>query len=131
MARPSLYKPEYCDQLVAHMEEGLSFRAFAATVNVGRKTLYRWVKAHPEFKEAKEIAEEKAILFWERLALKMIRGQIRGGQAAVLIYTMKARFQLWDQPKPVKGDNRALAHTPVVLNQDQLLTLVKKVRGSA
>src|SRR5690606_15054672 len=50
----SLYKPEYCKQVIDHMATGLSFDSFCGLLGHSRKVVYHWVKVHPEFKEAKE-----------------------------------------------------------------------------
>lgn len=72
--RPTLYVPEYCDQLVAHMGEGLSFESFAGVVNVSKQTLYNWAEAHAEFLDAKERGVEKCRLWWERLGIQGVQG---------------------------------------------------------
>jgi hypothetical protein len=62
---PTKYKPEFCKRLIDHMSMGYSFESFAPHVDVHRDTLYEWVKVHPEFSDAKKIAFDKNLLFWE------------------------------------------------------------------
>ncbi len=64
--RPSAYKPEYCEQLIEHMAEGLSYESFAGAVRVSRQTIYDWEKKHPSFLDAKKTGIELNLLFWER-----------------------------------------------------------------
>lgn len=100
--RPSLYKPEYCQQLLDHMTNGLSFEAFAGVIGVTRGTLYNWVEEHEDFAEAKAVALEKARLFWEKLgidnALNVSESWHMGGSkskslnATIWIFNMKNRF---------------------------------------
>lgn len=74
----SKYKPEYCDALRKHMGENGSFKTFCVTIGVGLQTTKDWVKAHPEFAQAKEdafLVREKNI---EKLAWDVASGQQRG-----------------------------------------------------
>jgi hypothetical protein len=60
------YRPEFCDRLIDHMGEGLSYESFAGTLGVCKKTLYNWEKEFPEFEQAKGIGLEKGRLYWEK-----------------------------------------------------------------
>ena len=44
--RPATYRPEFCQQLVAHMCAGLSFESFAGVLGVGQEVLARWLLEH-------------------------------------------------------------------------------------
>ncbi len=66
MGRITKYKKEYCDQIIKHMEEGLSLESFAGVVGICRATLYEWFKVHEEFSEAKEIGLMKSLLWWDK-----------------------------------------------------------------
>jgi transposase len=57
--RPTSYKPEYCEMLVEHMAQGLSFESFAAVTDTWKAALYDWVKTYPEFSNAKQRGTEK------------------------------------------------------------------------
>lgn len=88
--RPTKYKPEYCEMLIEHMAEGLSYEAFAGIVSVSYQTIYDW-EIHKEFLEAKEIGFSKCLLFWEKLMRLSAAGKIKP-PPAILIYNMRARF---------------------------------------
>ena len=47
--RPTDYRPEYCELVVAEMAKGYSLGAFAATVGVARRTITEWMAVHEEF----------------------------------------------------------------------------------
>jgi hypothetical protein len=64
--RPTKYKKQYCEQLILHMKNGLSFESFAAEVMVNRDTLYEWVDKHKEFSDAKGQGEVLSLSFWEK-----------------------------------------------------------------
>ena len=92
------YKPDYPEKLIDHMKSGLSFMSFGAVVDVGRQTLYDWVKAHPEFAEAKKIGTQKAFQFYEKILAAKVSGQeVKGfdpkkSDTACLIFALKTRF---------------------------------------
>ena len=64
--RPSLYKPEYCNEVINVCSEGLSLTAFAGVIGVSRDIISDWMKAHPEFRLACTKAMAKRGLFLER-----------------------------------------------------------------
>ena len=91
--RPTKYKPEYCEQLIKHMAEGLSFETFAAVISVNPDTIYEWAKRHNSFSEAKKIGFNKSQLFWEKLGRSGAAGKMKNFNAASYIYNCKCRFR--------------------------------------
>jgi len=97
--QPTKYREEYCELLIKHMSEGLSYECFAGVVEVCRDTLYDWEKANPKFKIAKGKAFSKCQIFWEKAGLE---GMYMGGKdnpftSAVWIFNMKNRFNWTDK----------------------------------
>lgn len=105
VGRPSKYKPEYCQMLISHMAQGLSFESFAAVIKVNRDTLYEWEKIYPEFSDTKKEALEQCLLFWENLGIKNIINMPEGGSlnSAVWVFNMKNRFK-WRDKQPDESD---------------------------
>lgn len=64
--RPSTYKPEFGNEMISLMAEGLSLTAAAAELGFHRDTIYEWAKVHPEFSDAVKLAKGKRILKLER-----------------------------------------------------------------
>jgi len=91
VGRPTLYKPEYCKELLIHMQKGLSFEAFAGKIGVCRQTLYTWAEKHPEFIDAKKIATEMSRLFWEEAVIERLH-DAQGFNTTAWIFNMKNRF---------------------------------------
>jgi hypothetical protein len=87
--RPSKYDPGFCDVLIQHMEEGLSYESFAGRLSVNIDTLYEWEKVHPEFSEAKKIARAKQLLANERTLHMMAKGKIRDANVTAQIFILK------------------------------------------
>jgi transposase len=90
--QPTKFKPEYCDMLIKHMSQGLSYETFAAVINVHRATLYTWEK-HKIFYDAKRIGFEQCQLFWEKLGVGGTAGKIRNFSSGTWVYNMKCRFR--------------------------------------
>lgn len=105
LGRPTLYKVEYCDALIEHMKAGLSFEAFGAVAHVGRRTLFDWLAAFPDFQAAKEIGESHSLIVWEKEGQAIVKHGGGPGSAAVWIFNMRNRFSWRDDPKePKKTD---------------------------
>jgi len=101
----SKYKEEFCNLLIEHMAQGFSYDSFPAflhektQVRVGLRTMYDWEVAKPIWKEAKEFAVSKGLLWFERLLRAgMIGKTITVNSEEVkldktlIIFTLKTRF---------------------------------------
>lgn len=105
MRSDSKYKKEYPEMLTAHFQKGYSFESFGGVVNVDRTTLYDWAKAHPEFRLAKERGVLKSLLYWEKIGINAVMGQIEGFAASTYIYTMKCRFRKYGYNEQAPADD--------------------------
>lgn len=117
VGRPTKYKEEYCQMLIDHMSEGLSFESFAGLIEVNVDTLHEWVKTHELFSDAKKIAFNKSLIFWERLGIDHIlnisesesqgegysSSRSKSLNAAVWVFNMKNRFK-WRDKQPEETD---------------------------
>jgi hypothetical protein len=73
------------------MGEGLSYETFGATIGFSRSVLYDWEKKYPVWVEAKEVAFEHCLLFWEKAGRSgMFMANFKPG---VWVHNMKARFR--------------------------------------
>lgn len=88
--RPSAYKESYCQELLDYLAEGHSIAAFAGHVGVTKCTIFEWVKKHPDFAEAHQIAKGKSLAFWEDKLIAAAKGENKGAPA-VLIFGVKNR----------------------------------------
>lgn len=109
--RPTDYDPIYCEMLIKHMEDGLSYESFAGVVGCCEKTLYNWESEFPEFLQAKNKGKPKCRLWWEKTGRDGLHNEtIKDGDgmtvtksinATIWIFNMKNRFG-WrnnDEPK--------------------------------
>lgn len=119
--RPSKYKPEFCEQLIQHMSEGLSFESFAAIAKVNLDTLYEWAKVHEEFSEAKKEAFANCQLYWESQGIAGLYSttdydedgkpiKSKSLNSSVWIFNMKNRFK-WRDKQPDENDEIKISIT--------------------
>jgi transposase len=99
LGRPTLYRPEYCNRLIDHMSQGLSFITFAATIDVNTDTLYEWERNFHAFSEAKKAAFNKCQLFWENIGIEGIWNEPNGKtlNTGNYVFQMKNRFKWNDR----------------------------------
>lgn len=88
--RPTLYKEDYCEQLIEHMTQGFSFESFAGFIGVCKDTLNEWAKVHEQFSAAKKIAFEKSRFAWEKIGIDIAK--TNDGNSTSFIFNMKNRF---------------------------------------
>lgn len=100
IGRPSKYKPEYCEELIKHAAEGLSYESFAGKLQVNIDTLYEWEKVHPAFSEAKSAARKASLYFWEKVGVLGTTGKLKGFNATSWVFTMKCRHG-WREPQQI------------------------------
>jgi transposase len=72
--RPTIYKPEYCAQLVGYMEDGLSFMASCGLMGFSKQSGHNWAKEYPEFFDAMALGQAKRSAFLERRGLNAESG---------------------------------------------------------
>lgn len=97
VGRPTKYKQDYCDMLVKHMAEGLSFESFAGHISVTKQILYDWCEKHPEFLDAKKLGWAKCLLFYEKIGRQAMVGKLPGFNLGSWCLNMKNRFGWTDR----------------------------------
>lgn len=98
VGRPTDYKPEYCELLIAWMKKPRSYESFGSQVGVCRETLYDWEKKHPQFLHAKRQGRLALQASCEALLIAQSTGQIKGGSTSSLIFFMKNTTTFRDDP---------------------------------
>lgn len=64
IGRPTVYEPDFPQKLHDFLTSGRFFFQFAREINVKISTLYRWLDAHEDFKEAKKKGESARNDWW-------------------------------------------------------------------
>src|SRR4029077_4616113 len=86
---PSLYRPEYVEELLEFCAQGFSLTAFAGKIGVARSSINEWANAHPEFSEALSRAKARRALCWEEQALNVAREGGTSSRATMIIFGLK------------------------------------------
>lgn len=103
--RPTDYRPEYCEMIIKHMEDGSSVSSFAASINVARSTITQWAGVHPEFMAALQVAKAKCAAWWDRRGRDIaVQGGGPGASAMVM-------FGLKNMAPEDFCDKQEIAHT--------------------
>jgi transposase len=89
--RPTAYRPEYCQKVIALGAKGKSKAQIAAALHVVRDTLDNWAEDNPEFLCALKTARERALAWWEAAGVKGMFAE--RFNATAYIFQMKNRFR--------------------------------------
>lgn len=89
--RPSKYKPEYCEKVIALGKEGKSPAQIAYHLDITRDDINHWIKAHDEFCTAMKLAKIAEQNWWEETGKNALHAD--KFQAAVWKKSMEARFR--------------------------------------
>lgn len=87
--RPTLYRPEYCEQLVDLMGQGYSLLACAGEFGVGKRTLKDWEATHEEFAKAVAIGKSKLARWWEERGRKIAEEGGGNGASTMVAFALK------------------------------------------
>ncbi len=91
--RKPLYEPEMCERVREYGAAGKSRAQMAAKLGVSRKTIYEWIKVHPDFNEAMEDAVDLALAWWEDKGQAGLDAGAGNFNATAFIFQMKNRFR--------------------------------------
>jgi len=94
--RPSDYRPEYCQAVIDHCSQGATLTSFAASIDQGRATIYRWQDEHPAFRDACSRARAKCQDWWEKCFRDGVKD--RQFQANAALTAMTAMFDDFRPP---------------------------------
>lgn len=128
--RPTRYTPAYCNQILELATVGYGKAEIAAELQVDRRTLNAWIKAHPEFREAMRQAKELEYAWWLKTGRN---GQFdRNWNAASWTLQMRNRFpdRFLDRTKPPAKEKRKEAHNADRLREDMERKLSRIVDAS-
>lgn len=98
--RPTDYRPEYCDQVIPMLKEGMSIEEIGLEFDVGYSTIYEWMKVHPEFSEAIKRGREFSKAWW----FKKGRTELHSKEFSSTLWymNMKNRFGWCDKQENVQ-----------------------------
>lgn len=102
VGRPTVYRKEYCQQLIDYMKQGHSFETFGVDLDVSIDTLYKWLAKYPEFSEARTKGLHAAQKTLESLGMMIASGKVKGTGTGAWIFLMKNKFK-WQDRVEVTG----------------------------
>ena len=116
--RPSLYRREYCDGVIAAAgQEGLSLTAFAGKVGVSRDTVYAWISEQRDFSDACRRAKAARVLWWEK---KLCRSRHSSEVTASIFALRNAAPDEWRDIRSVEHNHNVNVH---MMTDEQLLEI--------
>ena len=89
--RPSLYRAEFCDRIIALGALGYSQAMMAADLGVAKGTVNLWADSHPDFRDALARARTLSQCWWEAKAQASLDD--RNFNAALWERSVKSRFR--------------------------------------
>ena len=119
--RPTDYRPEYCDAVIAAMSDGLSLSAFAGLIGQGRDTVYKWIRAHSEFSHAVSRARAARVTWLEQ---KLLRSR-KGAETSAAIFALKNAAP--DEWRDIKTTEHKHPVAVQMLTDDQLRAIASGV----
>ena len=122
--RPTTYDPSFCERVIELGEQGKSKAQIARALGCSRKSMYLWMKVHPEFAEAMEEAEFAAMGWFEDVGQV---GLSMGNKfnASLYSYLMKNRFRAF------YSDKVDVAHSGTVEADEPQMTDLELARRIA
>ena len=125
MARPTKYRKEMCEQIVALGSEGLSKLEIAKELGITTMTMFRWEKQYPAFKQAVAESVEMSQAFWEGYIRRAAMGGEEDVNARLLEMYMRNRFDDWNTAKKEEktiNENITIDHVDSIRQRIKTLT---------
>lgn len=89
--RPTKYRPEMCEAIIACGDEGMGKAEMAREIDVHHSTFNAWQSEHPEFSAAVKEAVFRSQAWWEGRGRRATFDS-QGFNATSYIFNMKNRF---------------------------------------
>lgn len=116
------YKPDLCEKLKIHCENGKSLESFCAVIRVSPKVITEWYLEYPDFKEAVEMAPCLELYFWEAT---MIRALTNKDKESLLVAKSKldnlSKYVISPLKKNTYNDLKDTSNNKQVLSSGDLV----------
>jgi hypothetical protein len=115
VGRPSKYKPEYCEAVIAHMSDGASLTSFAAEIDVARSTINEWMEEHPQFSESVKRGKAKCAAWWERKGREGASGEAQVNPTLVIFGLKNMAGEDWREKQEIdhKSSDSSMSPTRI------------------
>lgn len=91
MTKKYVFKPEMCDIMIEMGKSGASQKMMFAEIGINKDVAKRWVKDHPDFCDALEMAKTHSQAFWEREILANVGNKAFNSRLAEI--ALRGQFQ--------------------------------------
>jgi hypothetical protein len=88
MGRPTLYDPSLNPKIEEWMAQGYSLESAAIKEGIGPRTVFEWIKKHPDFQQSVEKGRARSSAWWEAKLLEHASG---GGNSALIQFGLRNR----------------------------------------
>jgi len=88
MGRPTLYDPAINTKIEDWMAQGYSLESAAIKEGIGPRTVFEWIKKHPDFQQSVEKGRARSSAWWEAKLLEHASG---GGNSALIQFGLRNR----------------------------------------
>jgi len=92
MGRPTKYKEEYCEEIIAHGHAGGTLLTFSIEKLVAEDTVHEWASVYPDFSESCKIVNALNKQKWIKRAEKISDGSL--GSAPMVKFMLSACYGL-------------------------------------
>jgi hypothetical protein len=125
--RPSLYREAMCGKVIEYMAQGKTDTQVCALLGISADSLSRYRRQYPEMAEAHAQGKMLQQAYWEEIAMKIATGEIRGGNATIMIFMMSNLFK---QSYTQKNDNINIniKNDNATLSDDELNDRLKQLK---
>ena len=97
LGRPSLYRPEYAQQVLEWTAQGYSVNAWAGKIGVAPSTIRDWAASYPDFAEACARAKAARLYWWEEKAIHYVEKEISGPVSLIMFALKNAGPEDWKE----------------------------------
>lgn len=88
--RPTIYRPELCEEVIPLLKQGMSIEEIGLELDVGYSTIYKWMDLYPEFREAIKKGREFSHGWWLKAGRENLAG--KDFNSGLWFMNMKNRF---------------------------------------
>ena len=86
-----VFNPDMCDIMIEMGKQGASQKMMFAEIGINKDVAKRWVKDHPDFSDALEMAKTHSQAFWEREILANVGNKAFNSRLAEI--ALRGQFQ--------------------------------------
>lgn len=91
VAKKYEFKPEMCETMISMGLQGASQKMIFSEIGINKDVARTWIKNHPEFADALEMAKTHSQAYWEREILANVNN--KGFNSRLVEVALRGQFQ--------------------------------------